>query len=53
MHMITVCVKEEQKNAKRNNQIKGLLTIREYQNFLEESKLVGGGASAACIVSNH
>ena len=51
--MRTVCVKAEQKNAKQNNQtwLGGLLTIREYQNFLEEGKLVVGGASVACVVS--
>ena len=27
-----------------------LLTIREYQNFLEECKLIVGGASVACVV---
>ena len=31
--------------------LEGLLTIREYQNFLEEGKLVVGVASVACVVS--
>ena len=50
----TVCVEAEQKNDKQNNRIRlqGLLTIREYQNFLEEGKLVFGGASVACVVSH-
>ena len=47
--MGTVCVEAEQKNDKQNNQIRlqGLLTIREY---LEEGKLIVGGASVACVV---
>ena len=51
--MRTVRVKAEQKNAKQNNQswLEGLLTVREYQNFLEESKLVVGVASVAYVVS--
>ena len=49
----TVCVEAEQKNAKQNNRswFERLLTIREYQNFLEEGKLVVGVASVACVVS--
>ena len=51
--MRTVCVEAEQKNAKPNNRswLEGLLTVREYQNFLEEGKLVVGVASVACVVS--
>ena len=51
--MRTVCVEAEQKNAKQNNQLwlEGLLTVSEYQNFLEEGKLVVGVASVACVVS--
>ena len=51
--MRTVCVEAEQKNAKQNNRswLEGLLTVREYQNFLEEGKLVVGVASVACVVS--
>ena len=47
------CVEAEQKNAKQNNRswLEGLLTVREYQNFLEEGKLVVGVASIACVVS--
>ena len=43
----------EQKNAKQTNwtSLEGLLTIIEYQNFLEEGKLVVGVASVACVVS--
>ena len=53
--MRTVCVEAEQKNAKQNNRswLEGLLTIKEYQNFLEEGKLVVGVASVACVVSHH
>ena len=53
--MRTVCVKEEQKNAKQNNRswLEGLLTVGEYQNFPEEGKLVVGVASVACVVSHH
>ena len=42
--MRIVCVEAEQKSAKQNNQIwlEGLLTIREYQNYLEEGKLIVG-----------
>ena len=49
----TVCVEAEQKNAKQNDRtwLEGLLTIREYQNFLEEGMLVVGGASVACVAS--
>ena len=49
----TVCVEAEQKNAKQNNRswLEGLLTVREYQNFLEEGKLVVGVGSVACVVS--
>ena len=52
--MRTVCVEAEQKNAKLNSQtrLKGLLTIREHKNFLEEGKLTVAGASVACIVSH-
>ena len=52
MHMRTVCVEAEQKNAKRNNWswLEGLLTVREYQNFLEEGKLVDV-ASVVFVVS--
>ena len=48
------CVEAEQKNANQNNQtwLERLLTIREYQNFLEECKLVVCGASVACVVSH-
>ena len=51
--MRTVCVEAEQKNAKQNNRswLEGLLTVREYQNFLE-GKLVVGVASVACVVSH-
>ena len=40
--MRTVCVKAEEKNTKQNNRtwLKGLLTIGEYQNFLEVCLLV-------------
>ena len=53
--MRTVCVEAERKNTKQNNQswLEGLLTVREYQNFLEEGKLVVGVASVACVVSRH
>ena len=52
--MRTVCVEAEQKNAKQNNRswLEGLLTVREYQNFLEEGKLVVGVASVVCVVSH-
>ena len=51
--MITVCVEAEQKDTKQNNWtwLERLLTVREYQNFLEEGKLAVGGASVACVVS--
>ena len=54
MRVGTVCVEAEQKNDKQNNRIRlqGLLTIREDQNFLEEGKLIVGGASVACVVSH-
>ena len=54
MHVRTVCVEVEQKNAKQNNRswLEGVLTVREYQNFLEEGKLVVGVASVACVVSH-
>ena len=45
MHVRTVCVKAEQKNAKLNNQS----WLEEHQNFLAEGKV--GGASVACAVS--
>ena len=50
----TVCAEAERKNAEQNNQtwLERLLTTREYQNFLEEGKLVVCGASVACIVSH-
>ena len=53
MCMRTVCVKAEQKNAKQNNRswLEGLITVREYRNFLEEGELVVGVASVACVVS--
>ena len=49
----TVCVEAEQKNAKQNNRswLEGLLTVREYQNFLEEGKLVVDIVSVAFVVS--
>ena len=52
--MRTVCVEAEQKNTKQNNRtwLEGLLTVREYQNFLEEGKLVVCVASVACVVSH-
>ena len=55
VHMRSVCVEAEQKNTKQNNQswLERLLTVREYQNFLEEGKLVVGVASVACVVSRH
>ena len=45
----------EQKNTKQNNRswLEGLLTVREYQNFLEEGELVVGVASVARVVSRH
>ena len=51
--MRTVCVEAEQKNTKQNNRswLEGLLTVREYQNFLEEGKLVVGVGSVTCVVS--
>ena len=51
--MRTICVEAEQKNAKGNSRswLEGLLTVREYQNFLEEGKLVVGVASVAFVVS--
>ena len=53
MRMRTVCVEAKQKSAKQNNRswLEGLLTVGEYQNFLEEGKLVVGVASVACVVS--
>ena len=55
VHIRTVCVvnKAEQKIAKQNNRtwLEGLLTIKEYQNFLEEGKLVVGVACVACMMS--
>ena len=53
MHVRAVYVEAEQKNPKQNNRtwLEGLLTIREYQTFLEVGKLVAGVASVACIVS--
>ena len=49
------CVEAEQKNAKQNNRtwLEGLLTIRDYQNFLEGGKHVVGVASVPCVVSRH
>ena len=32
--------------------LEGMLTIREYENFLEEGKLVVGVTSVACVVSH-
>ena len=54
MHVRTVCVEAEQKNAKQNNStwLQGLLTITEYLKFLEEGKLVVRVGSVACIVSH-
>ena len=54
VRMRTVCVEAEQKNAKQNNRtwLEGLLTVREYQNFLEVGKLVVGVASVACVMSS-
>ena len=53
--MRTVCVEAEEKNAKLNNQtrLNGLVTIGEHQSFLEEGKLIVGGAAVACVVSHH
>ena len=53
--MRTVCVEAEQKNAKESNRswLEGLLTVREYPNFLEEGKLVVGVGSVVCVVSHH
>ena len=44
MRMRTVYVDAEQKNAKQNNRswLERMLTVREYQNFLEKGKLVVG-----------
>ena len=52
--MRTVCIEAEQKNTKQNNRswLKGLLTVREYLNFLEEGKLVVGVASVVCVVAH-
>ena len=49
----TVYVEVEQKNTEQNNQtwLEGLFTVREYQNFLKEGKLVVGVASVMCVVS--
>ena len=54
VHVRAVYVEAEQKNPKQNNRtwLEGLLTIREYQTFLEGGKLVAGVASVACIVSH-
>ena len=44
----------EERQTKQSNMARRiLLTIREYQNFLEESKLVVGVACVACVVSRH
>ena len=53
--MRTVCVEAEQKIAKQNNRswLEGLLTIREYQSFLEKGKLVVGVVSVVCVVARH
>ena len=53
VHLRIVCIKAEQKNTKQNNRtwLEGLLTITEYQHFLEEGKLVVGVASVMCIVT--
>ena len=52
--MRTVCVEVEQKNTKQNNRawLEGLLTIKEYQNFVEEGKLVVGGAFVVSPLAN-
>ena len=41
--------------CQQNNRawLEGLLTVRKYQNFLEEGKLVVSVASVACIVFHH
>ena len=55
MRIRTVCVvKVERKIAEQNNQtwLEGWLTIKEYQNVLEEGKLVVGVAYVACIMSS-
>ena len=54
----TVCVKVEQKNTKlkirdgSNDCLSSEMAqmIAYHQNFVDEEKLVGGGASVACIV---
>ena len=54
MSIRTVCVvKAEQKIAEQINRtwLEGWLTIKEYQNVLEEGKLVVGVACVACIMS--
>ena len=50
--MRTVCVEAEQKNAEQENRLwlEGLLTVREYKNFLE-GQLAISVASVACVVS--
>ena len=42
-------------DCQQNNRswLEGLLTIREYQSFLEEGKLVVGVVSVACVVARH
>ena len=47
MHMRTVCVKKEQKNAKQLD-VSGRIAYR--QNFLEEGKLVVGVVCVMCVV---
>ena len=51
VRMRTVFVEGEQKNAKQT-WLEELLTVREYQNFLEEGELVDV-ASVAYIVFRH
>ena len=42
----------EQRQTIQSDMFEGLLTITEYQNFLEEGKFIVGSASVACIVSH-
>ena len=58
LRLVSFTVEAEQKNAKFGvsktmDMLKGLFTIREYQNFLEEGKLAVDGASVASTVSHH
>ena len=41
----------EERQTNNRSWLEGLLTVREYQNFLEEGKLVVGVAAVACVVS--